>query len=445
LCRFGEFQAAPLSVQALLPAVCILPRIKRLFCDSIVPGLELYKELADILPTNTTLKSIEVRALVNPQFASFVEALNHSKVRGLSFVGVGLDLDQFQRIRGLVLSGSINTLQFKHAIREAHLPGFYSNIMTPDVTGRLLALSLESSAGMFVHEIFNNLGAIQYLSLNSTDLEIGQILEFVANLPEDSKFRRISFSCDPTGTIDPTLDIKCGLEIVEANDVSWGTQLKPFFELISRNFKNGIQLSLAGIEKEIIKATQPWFQRSRFNRLVSLTWDDNVISPGFVRWLNRSKQLEWLSINGPRVHPDANLAGCLKGLPIKHLSVRGRPETQIGELLPKILSAVAGPRIEFLDCNLSHGGDAGMAALLAFVNASANLKDLIFDGMNVQATKVHFAEFLSNCQQQYPNLRVSWPSMECRSLLRQGLLTVDDVHQLRDKFKVTEPVFKIRY
>lgn len=323
-----------------------------------ISNYPIYKASSYFLFQLNSVKYIEISGQKDDGFDDFLQKLQKSNVKTISYAFSKLSSQDLESISTSILGSNIHCIEFHDAINEKEQTSFYDKFLTTNMCSHIWSLNFNNTNNLNIPILLQKLYDISSLSLAYCNIEINSTIRLIhQNKMKHLKYLNLSGNlCNET--IDVSIKLPSNLTHIMVNDVSWNDKsLTSFMMLVlqlSKNEKNQrIKQNQTNKNKKTkdlylsishaITLQHEWsrlFQLLHFNyssssmnvsflqfrnsshssynfsemrnaianedddddrfhpvTLRSLAWDENPVDTSFFDFLKECKELETLSLN----------------------------------------------------------------------------------------------------------------------------------------------------
>ena len=448
--------------------------------DSVVLTEDNMEDYLDILPLIKAVKSIEIKLpfeqkpylleKVFPLFLSRDTNLQHihfngfiggngldaiikqlvdnkqTKIKALSFTNSKLGESSFQYISTACNILGINALSFHNPCDHPHQYYCLYNEFLPDLNKSPRFINLKGCTSVNLQTIFTQRTIV--LSLEQCELEIATIFDFLSgnkkNLPNLRILNIGGNMCSQS--FQQKTQIPESIRSIFASNIQFrGFNLRPFFEILFNNLKNGLRLTFANAsasEKEWNKLDD-FFSYTNYTSLMALNWSGNPISRKFISFLGRNKNLYVLDISntldGDTMTDTIKLIGSYieNAKNLERFILKGSQTKKIGSKFGFILNAiVANGNVSDIDMSDQKGGDKSLEQIRFFAETRGIQIKANFDGAEPQTCKA-LLDTIDVCLKKGKNrIKLSFPESDLRLFLTKGVSN-EEFLQIMNNFSNT--------
>ena len=410
-----------------------------------INGYPMYKIISEYAPAIARLKYIDIPGKANDGFDNFFKALKAqtaSQLRGISFTNTEFTGPQLIKLSEFIGDTKLSALGLHNSLTIDSYPTFYAEFFNSAMIGGLVVLNLDGTKNLDIARLFPVLRHIYVLSLEDCGLHIDRVFTQIS-LSGIRNLRALNVSknlCEHFPS--SSMSVPSSLISLVANNVRWcdlclSNMLKLLFFRPS-NLK--LSIANASASQAEWNTVFQFLGTTRYENLVSLTWDGNPLNANLFTYITRNTQLEYLSMCNCFTQTEpatiATFSKILETCPsLKFLLLKGSPQRSLGRLVGSITRvAIAKKTLIHLDIGDNRLGDQGLLQIKALFTSRNSLKMVNFDGSNPQTPQALFdiLELASRVQEQ---IHTSFPINDMLKLKENNLITQEIFDQHLRKFQ----------
>ena len=405
--------------------------------NSIINILPLYKNIntiiikkqnqfdpflftSDLFLNCNNISNFIIHSNDSNNFEKFINNISNNNRKtsiGISFNDFELTSNQLNLFLNLIENNKIflHYLGLNCCLNLDSFSFFINNILKVNKLSQLSILSLDNTNNLDVLNILPYISNILILSLINCNIEISNLFQKMNKIPL-LRINSLNISNNYClNIIDETLKINSSLITIIANEVSWDLGcLQSFIRLICQRNIFGINLSLSNSKicpDEWIKVFH-FFELTNYQNLKSFIWDNNPISKSIFDFLEKNKNLEYLSLNyclnlnflEPILY-FTNYLSLTNNL--KVLKLKGNDKFNLGNKSLTIFSYFhLLKNIEEIDITNSNCGNEGITLLFEEIKNLSNLKKIYLEGFNpktIEPFKI-ILNYINKFEISYPEI-----------------------------------------
>ena len=406
------------------------------FSSAILPFIAdypIYNVLAQYAPSIARLKYIEIPGKADNKFEIFLKSMMNqtaSQLRGISFTNTEFTPKHLKQLSDFIGQTKLSAVGFHNALTIDSYPSFYAEFFTSAMIGSLTVLNLSGSKGLDIQKLFPLLRNIYVLNLENCGLHVDRIFSQMA-LSGIRCIRAINVSNNLCEHFPSTsMSVSTSLISIVANNIRWcDCCLSNLLKLLFFRQTN-LKISLANASASATEWNSVFqlFAATRYENIISLTWDGNPLNSNLFSYISRNTQLEYLSMSNcfSQTEPAAisTFSRVLESCPsLKFLIVRGGMQKTIGRLIGAITRIVVMKKnLIHVDIGDNKLGDNGLMQLKPLFTTKSSLKMVNFDGSAPQTyeTISDVLELASRVQEQ---IHTSFPINDLTKLKESNVIT----------------------
>jgi hypothetical protein len=427
----------------VLEALALVPWIKRL----LVPAVsEPFWEVAGRFVTgNRYLESFATSQPIDDSFGAFAKSVSEkcpAQFAELGFTGAKIGLKAIADIAQIYTKQAVSSLSISSGVEPQHLPLLFQELGSPK---NLRALAFDRVPDFPVKQFFARLEALHRLSLTHCDVDVPLFLK-AAGRSRSFTVRELDLSGnDASRGFGTTFVFPASVEKIALNDVVFKREsfaatarfclTAPALESLSLQNTGLPAAELERAFKNVLARTE-----GATFALHDFFWDNNSVTPSFLRVLEKCPDLDLLSLNGALTGLDQSiklLGEYLASDPgIRELRVCGTMQRtltswQIAKLLEPLGIYNRTLRAIDLSHNIFDQKALDEVAELAMKNRS--LKKIRFQNFGFPDVE-RFEDFLKKLLARGTPLEIPIPRVDLEEMEKNGGLTKEGLARVIELF-----------
>lgn len=447
----AEFPEPDSLIPLFFDCLPLMHFVSSLSVPSVICDQDAFDYLTEFIQEPSYLRHLTIDCKIDNSFVPFIQALkenNRSRITGLTFENSNFTIDSLTILTEVLTARSITSLGFHNAISQPARIYFCSTFFQGEFTSNLKYLDLRGTPNLDLRNLLPKVRTICVLNVESCGIEVSEIVSIISSIALPS-LKIINISNNPFSM--PLLSspsIPKSVTTFIANKITFpDNNLVTLISFLFAKVQKPLNLSIA----DALASTDEWFrvfnflQKTPYENLQSLTWDNNPTYPSLFEFLTRNKILDYLSLSGCFYESNHGPIVCLSDYleqvsTLKTLLLRGFNASILGKYTVAALTSMRTmTSLEHLDVSFSAGGDDELMALRILVQELPNLRSIAFDGSRSFNPQL-YSDLIKTCRNKEDRrVSVIFPNEDLETLNKKNVITDEEFNKLFD-YSLHQPV-----